>query len=153
LFLIILPDIPSSQDDLYLIGTITGEPNARIIDVKGIGDINGDGYNDFTIKGVFRDWGSERGKVFLYFGGTKIDTIPKYEFYEPWGQDWFGQDIEGVNDLNKDGYDDFIISSPYNWSTGKGDVYLFYGGNTISFSRSIIFVDTQAIGKSMLLLK
>jgi hypothetical protein len=204
LFLLFISNIALAQDNLYLIGTITGEPNARITDVKGIGDVNGDGYddfmiatadnavklylgssninltpsvifhypgndrligplgggngigdvngdgyNDFAIKGVFADWGSEKGKVFLYFGGTNIETIPKYEFYEPWGQDWFGQNINSIGDINKDGYDDFMISSTYNWSNGKGRAYLFFGGDTISFSRSIIFVDTQAIGKSM----
>ena len=192
------------QDSLYLIGTITGESNVKITDVKGIGDVNedgyedfmvtttdktvrlylgssyfnltpsvifnypgndnlfdfggcagigdvnGDGYNDFIIKSIFYDWGSAKGKMFLYFGGSKIDTIPKYELYEPWVQDWFGMDIEGVGDLNKDGYDDFIISSRYNWTNGKGRVYLFYGGDTISFARSTTFVDTLAIGKSLI---
>jgi hypothetical protein len=194
------------QDSLYLIGTITGESNAkRITDVKGIGDVNGDGYddfmvssgyhnvtlylgsanfnltpsvvfhypakdnlinsfgggagigdvngdgyNDFLLLGNFADYGSDKGKVFLYYGGSNIDTIPKYEFYEPWVQDWFGKDMEGVGDINKDGYDDFVICSPYNWSNGKGRVYLFYGGDMISFARSITFVDTLAIGNILI---
>jgi hypothetical protein len=202
LFLTLFSDIVFCQDSLYLIGTITGESNAkRITDVKGIGDVNGDGYddfmvstvdqmvrlylgstnfnltpsvifhypgkdtfygfggcagigdvngdgyNDFIIKGNFYDWGCEKGKVFLYFGGSEIDTISKYEFYEPWIQDWFGWDVEGVGDINKDGYNDFIISSLYNWTDGKGRAYLFYGGDTISFARSITFIDTLAIIK------
>jgi hypothetical protein len=114
-----------------------------------IGDVNGDGYNDFIIKGIFYDWGGEKGKVFLYYGGSKIDTIPKYEFYELWYEDWFGYDVEGVGDINKDGYDDFMISSLYNWSNAKGRAYLFFGGDTISFENCITFVDTTAIGKPM----
>ena len=40
--------------------------------------------------------------------------------------------------MNKDGYDDFAIGSPYNWTNGKGYVYIFWGGESISFDRSVI---------------
>jgi hypothetical protein len=102
-----------------------------------IGDVNGDGYDDFAISGSFGDFGFAKGKVFLYYGGETIDTIPVAEFYEPWIQDGFGGVIEKVGDLNKDGYGDFTVSSVYNWSNGFGYVYLFWGGDTISFDRSL----------------
>jgi hypothetical protein len=104
-----------------------------------IGDVNGDGYDDFTITGVFGDWGFVRGKVFVYYGGETIDTLPDAEFYENTIQDYFGSVVEEVGDLNKDGYDDFVICSSYNWSDGKGHVYLFWGGDTISWNRSLTF--------------
>jgi hypothetical protein len=103
-----------------------------------IGDVNGDGYDDFTISGSFGDFGFAKGKVFLYYGGETIDTIPVAEFYEPWIQDNFGL-VETVRDLNNDGYDDFVIGSSYNWSNGKGYVYLFWGGDTISWGNSTTF--------------
>ena len=181
------------QDSLYLIGTITGESTTDMItDVKGIGDINGDGYddfivssgyhtvklylgssnfnltpdiifhypdkeslnsigggagigdvngdgyNDFLLRGSFYDVGG-KGKVFLFYGGPKIDTIPVKIFSEPWIQDWFGHTMQGVGDINKDGYADFVIGSPYNWTDGKGRVYLFWGGDTISWERCTTF--------------
>ncbi len=104
-----------------------------------IGDVNGDGYDDFIIAGAFGDFGFFKGKVFLYYGGENIDTIPIAEFYEPWIQDGFGGVVEKVGDLNKDGYSDFTISSTYNWTNGLGYVYLFWGGDTISFDRSLTF--------------
>lgn len=110
------------------------------IDAFEIGDINNDGYDDFAISGIFGDYsGYPKGKVFLYYGGETIDTIPFAEFYEPWIQDYFGSVVEKVGDLNKDGFDDFTISSTYNWSNGLGYVYLFWGGDTISFDRSLTF--------------
>lgn len=106
---------------------------------RGVGDINNDGYNDFVLIGGFGDWGFPKGKVFLYLGGETIDTIPVAEFYQPNAiQDLFGQTTK-LGDINKDGYDDFAISSGYNWSNGMGYVYLFWGGDTISWERSIIF--------------
>jgi hypothetical protein len=186
-----------AQDSLYLVGTITGESyEKRITDVKGvgdvngdgyedfmityrdnimklflgsstldllpdltfhppgndtmtfigiaagIGDVNGDGYNDFAIAGSFIDWIFPKGKVFLYLGGETIDTIPITEFYETWIQDWFGRVVMNIGDINKDGYNDFIITSPYNWSNGKGYAYLFWGGDTISWDRSITFTSS-----------
>lgn len=104
----------------------------------GVGDVNNDGYDDFVLYGSFGDWGFPKGKVFLYLGGETIDTIPVAEFYEPWIQDYFGQTTK-LGDINKDGYDDFAIGSSYNWTDGKGYVYLFWGGDTISWERSITF--------------
>jgi len=104
-----------------------------------IGDVNGDGYDDFTISGRFGDGGVDKGKVFLYYGSASINTIPVAEFYEPWIHDGFGSVVAKVGDLNKDGYDDFTISSTYNWTNGLGYVYLFWGGDTISFDRSLTF--------------
>jgi len=106
----------------------------------GIGDVNEDGYDDFILRGGFGDWGFPKGKVFLYYGGETIDTIPVNEFYQPNAvQDGFGQPTEKLGDINQDSYDDFAISSPYNWSDGRGYVYLFWGGDTISWERSITF--------------
>ncbi|MBL1213636.1 MAG: hypothetical protein HND52_09795 [Ignavibacteriae bacterium] len=188
-----------AQDSLYLVGTITGESvEKQITDVKGVGDINGDGYDDFmvssrtgklvrdqgiiklylgasdgnlipdvtfhypgadtlnyfgtaygigdinndsyddfAISGLFADFaGYAKGKVFIYLGGSTIDTIPVKEFYEPlWIQDDFGYPTEAIGDINKDGYDDFIVNSPHNWSNFEGYAYLFWGGDTISWER------------------
>ncbi|MBN1396471.1 MAG: FG-GAP repeat protein [Bacteroidetes bacterium] len=196
-FLFLLPSLLLTQDSLHLVGTITGEPGSEITDINGIGDVNGDGYDDFmvtiadktidlylgsmnndltpsltfgypgdnTLNGALRigtgvgdvngdgyndfiiscdtfDGACIDGRVFLYYGGLNIDTIPEYEFHDYYGEDSFGHEIESVGDINKDGFDDFIIGSSYNWSNGKGRAYLFYGGDSISFQRSVTFVDT-----------
>ncbi len=68
-----------------------------------------------------------------------IDTIPITEFNEQWIEDSFGNEIEGVGDINKDGFNDFIITSLINFSNYKGYAYLFWGGDTISWKRSETF--------------
>lgn len=104
----------------------------------GIGDVNNDGYDDFIISGTFGDWGIPKVKIFLYYGGETIDTIPVGEFYQPnYIQDHFGDPVVGLGDINQDGYNDFAVGSNYNWTDGKGFVFLFWGGDTISWERSI----------------
>ena len=59
-----------AQDSLYLVGTITGESYAtRITDVKGIGDVNNDGYDDFIISHYFDN------TVQLYLGSSLGKSI------------------------------------------------------------------------------
>ena len=116
-----------------------------------IGDVNNDGYDDFTISTKFADAGFNKGKVFVYYGGETIDTIPVAEFSDPWIQDYFGEDVEAVGDLNKDGYDDFTVGSKYNWTNGLGYLYLFWGGDTITWNKSLTFnsnVMTDHFGES-----
>ena len=128
----LIPDLtfhyPESEDSVRYFGI-----------ASGIGDVNNDGYDDFSISGTFLAYGLyPKGKVFIYLGGETIDTIPVAEFNEPWIEDSFGE-TSSAGDINKDNYDDFIITSPYNWSDAKGRVYLFWGGDTVSWERSITF--------------
>ena len=53
----------------------------------GIGDVNNDGYDDFVLVGQIGP--ITESKVFLYYGGQTIDTIPVNEFSQPdeWGLD------------------------------------------------------------------
>ena len=39
----------------------------------------------------------------------------------------FGLAISSTGDLNKDGYEDFAVGSPYEQG-GRGAVYIFFGG-------------------------
>ncbi len=102
----------------------------------GIGDVNNDGYDDYIITGDFGDLTFPKGKAFLYYGGETIDTIPVAEFYQPNSiEDAFGTSFK-LGDINNDGYDDFAVSSSYNFSDARGYVYLFWGGDTISWEGS-----------------
>ncbi|MDP3148259.1 MAG: FG-GAP-like repeat-containing protein [Ignavibacteria bacterium] len=109
----------------------------------GIGDVNGDGYKDLML--ISSDSLGPYGEVIV--GGKEIDIIPKFRFYIPiyWHMST-STNIYELGDLNKDGYNDFAIASPYNWTDGLGRVYLFKGGETLVDTPWVILKTTLGIG-------
>jgi hypothetical protein len=100
--------------------------------IAGAGDVNSDGFDDILVKTYVDGTIFSKGRILLYLGGSPVDTIPDFEFTEPWIQDALGAAMAGVGDVNGDSYNDFLIGSPYNWSDGTGRAYLFLGGEIIS---------------------
>lgn len=98
-----------------------------------IGDVNNDGYNDLMVYKLDYSYYPPMTTFYIYKGGQTIDTIPIFQYTPPYlWKMGFSDRIENIGDLNGDGYRDFIISSPYNWDDGRGRVYVFHGGDTLS---------------------
>lgn len=116
---------------------------------SGIGDINGDGYDDFAIgsKNYGNATGWMPGKVWIYFGGATIDTAASIEIQGRYFHDTFGTLIKPAGDVNNDGYSDFLISAPYNWSNGKGYAVLVLGGSSINNNNIIILNNDNLSGR------
>jgi len=104
--------------------------------VSGAGDVNNDGYDDVLIGVPYNDdGGGTIGQTYLIFGkssGWSMDTDLSgagNSFRGEAAADYSGQSVAGVGDVNRDGYDDFLITAPMNdWAHGgAGQAYLIFG--------------------------
>jgi hypothetical protein len=98
----------------------------------GLGDINGDGYNDM---GITDPWfgGTGYGAIYLYYGGNPPDSIPDIVIHADSILDHIGFHIFPLGDMNQDGYADWVMSDGQcqgpNGEFSTGVVAIYYGGN------------------------
>ena len=113
------PDSPFVEPEVQVLHTFTGE---NIGDQFGwasenLGDLNGDGVNDFIISATYNsDNGTQAGKVYVYSGKDfqLLNTITGNP------GEWFGYSVAKGGDINADGTPDYLVS-------GKGRVVAYSG--------------------------
>lgn len=107
--------------------------------VSGLGDINGDGIDDFAIA-AFNGGYASSGLVYFVYGkeggwGNSLDltTLTPDEGFKVGGirdSAGIGTSISAAGDVNGDGVNDVIIGAPFIDSLGhfqSGEAYLIYG--------------------------
>ena len=110
--------------------------------IIGNGDLNGDGYNHNVICGQPNSGDTSQYKLFIYLGGPQMNAQADYILESPEPEDpylTYGAIIDYSNDINGDGIDDLVVSSPKSgwwWCTGK--VYIYFGGNTINSQPDVV---------------
>jgi len=113
----------------------------------GVGDINKDGYDDFILRKaefVF----PQRVTLIIYWGSKDIvnnlrsDTLYQSNLIK----ERLGSFIKNGGDINRDGYDDILIGSWYNWGNGIGRAYIFYGGETINKEPDVTLIPQKYPG-------
>lgn len=102
-------------------------------DLSGIGDINGDGYDDFLV--VARFYNNGKGRAYIYFGGNAVSNNANIVIGgNDADADIFGG--SGIGDINKDGYDDIILQGE-DGDRNTTRLYIYYGG--ASFDTNVDF--------------
>lgn len=120
---------------------VTGVPSGA--DINAIGDINGDGFQDFAI---FQ--GSLNTDAFIIFGSDgerpasfDLNTLAEEGGFTIAGDIDF---VSGAGDINDDGIDDFIVGVVPPFFAGEpGTSYVLYG-NASGFPTSIAIDDITA---------
>jgi hypothetical protein len=102
--------------------------------VSGIGDINGDGFDDVIVGAPGADsGGSNAGAAYVIFGKAGgFGTVDLANLAEPTGfvikggaiYDSVGISVSGAGDVNGDGFDDFIVGAPFG---NTGHAYVIFG--------------------------
>jgi len=107
------------------------------VSVAGVGDMDGDGYDDLAIGSVGRDnFGAlVKESVYLYDGGASgVDIASGYEIAGTPNDDWvFGTEVFGAGDVDGDGLDDLLVGAnapAFSPPRETGAAYVYLGGAT-----------------------
>jgi hypothetical protein len=115
--------------------------------VVSVGDVDGDGTGDLLVSAVLDDAGGiDAGAAYLMLvdmtttSGNIVDNYAVKFLGESSG-DGFGGQLAGGGDVDGDGADDFIVSSPFNSgpASGTGAAYVFYAGSLGTVSSATPF--------------
>ncbi len=103
--------------------------------VAGVGDLNGDGFDDIAVGAPGWDMGlTDNGAVFVYYGSPSgPSTLPNRTRWGEAAGDHFGWSVAAAGDIDGDGYYDLLVGAP-EWDDVGGDdqgsAYLYCGGPT-----------------------
>ena len=131
-----------------LIMTITGAASGDLLgqSVKAMGDINGDGFDDFAVGAPNNETNAgtatNQGGAYIIYGqaspsstlslGTALTSAQGLYIRGDFTADQAGFSVSGAGDVNGDGLDDLLIGAPLNDHGGSdaGSAYLLYGAAT-----------------------
>ncbi|MBP8915223.1 MAG: FG-GAP repeat protein, partial [Chitinophagales bacterium] len=99
--------------------------------VKGIGDVNNDGYEDIMVAAwKYANGQTNEGAVYIYHGTAGgMNTTPALIIEGNLGSAYFGYSADRAGDVNNDGYDDIIVGA-YKFSNGQtneGKFFIYHG--------------------------
>lgn len=98
--------------------------------VARIGDVNGDGRDDFAVGAPYaNNAGANAGRVYIFYGGNPISATANLILEGQAPGERFGWSIAAVGDFNGDGRADFVVGAPYSNTGGieRGAAYVYYG--------------------------
>jgi hypothetical protein len=153
--------VTTSVDDAGLVLT-GGDENGRFgLDVAGLGDVNGDGIDDFA-SGASNHSEHEtlsrtaNGAVWVFYGAEDLETSgldgvddAGVWFYGDRSYDWMGGLVSGAGDVNGDGKADIVLGSTGDDDGGSqsGAFYVMFGGAAMA-DRSVADADVLLHGDS-----
>jgi len=93
--------------------------------ISGIGDVNGDGYDDYLVERVLQRIGGEHYRITVFFGGENISSPDSLVITED-TNNLIEHNVGPLGDLNGDGIDDFL-----GWRS-TGTYRIWYGSSALT---------------------
>lgn len=115
-------------------------------DLERLGDVDGDGYDDFANWTRPTDALPDDASVRVFFGGLEGRPGPLLE--DVGGPARFGQAITAAGDLDEDGYDDFVVASP-DLLTGVLNAYFGNADGEFHLERFTLRARHKGLGRDL----
>jgi len=131
-------------------GTSGGAAGRR---VSGVGDVNGDGFDDIIVGEYLSDHGglTNNGAAYIFFGAPNLSGTfdmgggiqsANVTILGKVGNDRLGRGIvSGAGDINDDGIDGILIGACNNDDCAAGDdcgaAYIFFGASSLSGTKDL----------------
>ena len=111
------------------------------LSVAGLGDTDGDGYDDVAVSADYSDPGvANAGRVYIVRGASTrassggISTLADVVLSGESADDYFGRVVQGIGDMNRDGFMDLAVGATGRdldatgaTVSGAGSAYVYYG--------------------------
>ena len=131
---------------------LTGESSSDTAGagVSGIGDLDGDGYDDFLVGAPGVDDGATNGGAVYLVSGAVSSTgdlsLATATILGENDNDAFGTSVSGGGDFDGDGTEDFVVGGN-GYNSSRGAAWVFYGQN-LSGSYTASDADIRADGSN-----
>ncbi|NQZ10759.1 MAG: FG-GAP repeat protein [Algicola sp.] len=117
------------------------------IRVAGVGDVNGDNYDDVIVGLPYYDGvGDNSGIASIYYGSAAgVDTTVDHQWHGEQAGDQLGFSVAGAGDVNGDNYVDVVVGALAYGSSAEGAAFVYHGSDSgLSATATSTLAGTQA---------
>lgn len=131
---------PDGAEDVTFTGPETGAQFGFA--VNSAGDLNNGGAEDIAVGAPLDDGdgntsedGDDRGRVYVFYGGSVLDAVADVTLTGDEEGAEFGTAVAPVFDVSGDGIDDVLVGAPLHDAgaspnADRGEAYVYFGGST-----------------------